>query len=416
MDVHVHGSGVVAWAQVLALAAQGVPVSLTWQRLSKATAAAHAHAANDVRCFALNGPSVALLNTLGVWQALPASARTAVHDMAVSGDDASSSLHFSAWQQHQRELAWIVDAQALEAALAQGVEQAVGRGSVQALALGSDALVEGASPPALHVIAEGRHSAWRDRMGVAMVAHRYDQHAVAARVVADRAHHHTARQWFLSPEVLALLPFDQPEHSRSYALVWSVAPERARDLQTMTEQAFESALAHAVGEAGLATVGRLTVASDRATWPLAVGRAERLHGHAPVGVGAAAETRPETRPQTQAAKPAAPPAWVLVGDAAHVVHPLAGQGLNLGLADVQALTRTLLAREAWRGLNDQRVLARYARERQGPVAAMGATTDALQQLFASDAPAARVLRNQGLALVDKLSPLKRWLAGQAGGR
>jgi 2-polyprenyl-6-methoxyphenol hydroxylase-like FAD-dependent oxidoreductase len=104
---------------------------------------------------------------------------------------------------------------------------------------------------------------------------------------------------------------------------------------------------------------------------------------------------------------------VLVGDAAHVVHPLAGQGLNLGLADVLALAEVLAQRETWRPLADERLLRRYARRRELPVRAMGQVTDTLLQLFASQQPMVRELRNRGLSLVNRLPALKRFLTGRA---
>jgi 2-polyprenyl-6-methoxyphenol hydroxylase-like FAD-dependent oxidoreductase len=104
---------------------------------------------------------------------------------------------------------------------------------------------------------------------------------------------------------------------------------------------------------------------------------------------------------------------VLLGDAAHVIHPLAGQGLNLGLGDVKALAEVLLAREPWRSLGDERLLQRYARQLAGPTRAMGGLTDGLLQLFASEVPLVRELRNRGLSLVNALPPLKRLLASQA---
>ena len=104
---------------------------------------------------------------------------------------------------------------------------------------------------------------------------------------------------------------------------------------------------------------------------------------------------------------------MLVGDAAHVVHPLAGQGLNLGLADAAALARTLAEREPWRVLGDEKLLARYARERAWPTRAMGHVTDALLQLFAAEQPLVKELRNRGLTLVNRLPPLKRFLTARA---
>jgi 2-polyprenyl-6-methoxyphenol hydroxylase-like FAD-dependent oxidoreductase len=104
---------------------------------------------------------------------------------------------------------------------------------------------------------------------------------------------------------------------------------------------------------------------------------------------------------------------VLVGDAAHVVHPLAGQGLNLGLGDVTVLAEELAARESWRSPADPKIGARYARRRRLPVQAMAQLTDGLWQLFAHPAPWARDLRNRGLTLVNHLAPLKRLLTGRA---
>jgi 2-polyprenyl-6-methoxyphenol hydroxylase-like FAD-dependent oxidoreductase len=104
---------------------------------------------------------------------------------------------------------------------------------------------------------------------------------------------------------------------------------------------------------------------------------------------------------------------VLLGDAAHVVHPLAGQGLNLGLADVATLARVIGARESWRGLGDERLLRRYANERASPTWAMGEVTDGLLRLFSHESAALRELRNRGLNLVNRLTPVKRWLTSQA---
>jgi 2-polyprenyl-6-methoxyphenol hydroxylase-like FAD-dependent oxidoreductase len=97
-----------------------------------------------------------------------------------------------------------------------------------------------------------------------------------------------------------------------------------------------------------------------------------------------------------------------------VVHPLAGQGLNLGLADVAALADVLAAREEWRPLSDPKLLSRYARERQLPVRAMVQVTDGLLRLFASNTPLLKELRNRGLSLVNHLPPIKRVLTRQAG--
>ena len=362
-DVLVRGAGAVGLATALALARQGLQVAL----LGQPPAAA---GQQDIRTYALNATSVALLQQLKVWDTLPADARTPVYDMHVAGDAPGAVLDFSAWSQGIETLAWIVDAAELEAGLRTAARYAP---HLQ--------WVDAEVPAALTVLAEGKASPTRDRLGVQMPLHRYGQRAVAARLVATQAHAGMARQWFRSPDVLALLPFDRPQPGHSYGLVWSVPDARADALMAMTDADFEAALAQATEGAA----GALALAGPRASWPLAIARAESVCG----------------------------PGWVLVGDAAHVVHPLAGQGLNLGLADVAALAAALAAREPWRGLGDERLLRRYARVRDWPTRAMGHVTDALLHLFASEQPLVKELRNRGLGLLNQLPPLKRLLTSRA---
>ncbi len=366
VDVCVRGAGAVGSCLALALSRQGLSVAL-----QDTAPAAAAQAAADVRTYALNASSVDLLRELKVWEALPADARCAVYDMHVEGDAAGSVLEFSAWSQAVEALAWIVDAAELQRVLASALSfaphvQRVGEGPVDA---------------ALLALAEGKASATRERLGVAMPVQRYGQRAVAARLQADVAHAGVARQWFRSPDVLALLPFDRPVAAMSYGLVWSVPDARADELMSMQATAFEQALADATAGAA----GKLKLCSERSAWPLTLARAEQV-----CAAG-----------------------WVLLGDAAHVVHPLAGQGLNLGLGDVRALAQVIAEREPWRSLGDERLLQRYARLRALPTRAMGEVTDALLQLFASEAPAVRELRNRGLSLLNALPPLKRLLASFA---
>src|SRR6185436_14334925 len=131
--------------------------------------------------------------------------------------------------------------------------------------------------------------------------------------------------------------------------------------------------------------GHLRLASERAAWPLLLGQASAVCGEG----------------------------WALVGDAAHVVHPLAGQGLNLGLADVAALAHVLAERESWRSPGDADLLRRYARRRAAGTWAMARATDGLWRLFAGREPLAKELRNRGLSLVNQIAPIKRWLIGRA---
>lgn len=366
VDVCIRGAGIVGRALALSLSRQGLSVAL-------AAPAEHAVGREDVRAYALNSASVALLQSLKVWEALPADARTAVFDMRVQGDAGAALLRFSAWQQQVRELAWIVDAAALEAELAAAVRYAP-----------HVSITTEATAASLLVLAEGKASAMREQLGVVFDSHGYGQRAIAARLATDVPHAGLARQWFRAPDVLALLPIDRPVREHGLALVWSLPEEQAQALLALPDSEFEAALMQATG----GNAGMLRLVSTRASWPLLLAQAEPVHG----------------------------PGWVLVGDAAHVVHPLAGQGLNLGLGDVVALTRVLAEREPWRMPGDALLLERYARERALPVQAMATLTDGLLRLFAHPAPWARELRNRGLGLVNAATPIKRWLAARALGQ
>ena len=367
-DVCIRGNGPVGRSLALALASQGLRVAL------QSGPAEAPSAQGDLRTYALNAGSVALFQTLRVWDALPADARTAVLDMRVLGDAspgrAPAALHFSAYEQCVDTLAWIVDAAELEAVLASAVRFAP-----------HITVTEHPVAAPLTVVAEGKDAASRQALGVKMDAQAYGHSAVAARLRADVPHAGLARQWFRSPDILALLPFDRPSAGHSYGLVWSVPQERAHNLLAMAPEAFEAALAEATG----GEAGALSLCGARAAWPLRIARAQRVCG----------------------------PGWALVGDAAHVVHPLAGQGLNLGLADVQALAAVMAEREAWRSLGDEKLLRRYARRRHLPTLAMAGVTDSLWSLFAHESALVREVRHRGLQVMERLGPLKKALTAHA---
>ena len=165
--------------------------------------------------------------------------------------------------------------------------------------------------------------------------------------------------------------------------MWSAGLERADQLTQMPADAFCAALQAVCGLA----VGSLSLASERAVWPLALSSADHWSG----------------------------PGWALAGDAAHTVHPLSGQGLNLGLGDAAQLAATLAGREYWRGLGDEKLLRRYERARKADAAALGLVTDGLHGLFAQTDGRWQFLRNRGMEGFARSTLLKRWITRQAAG-
>jgi ubiquinone biosynthesis UbiH/UbiF/VisC/COQ6 family hydroxylase len=191
-----------------------------------------------------------------------------------------------------------------------------------------------------------------------------------------------ARQWFDDGNVLGLLPLGGAL-GNSAALVWSVQEPRADELLALSPDDFQARLQAACHD----ELGRMVLSTDRMAWPLQRAQADRWCGDG----------------------------WVLAGDAAHNVHPLAGQGLNLGLADAQELAQVLHGREYWRSLGDAKLLRRYERARKADVLAMAWTTDGLQQLFAQPAEAWSLLRNWGMRGFDRSGPVKHWVVRRAMG-
>ncbi|MBI2772799.1 MAG: FAD-dependent monooxygenase [Burkholderiales bacterium] len=364
LDVCIRGAGIVGRTLALLLARERLRVGLV------DTTAVRTGDASDVRAYALNGASRELLELLRAWP--EAQHTTPVTAMQVHGDD-GGEVTFDAAAQGANALAWIVDVGALQARLAE--------------ALRYQPLVELLDAPraaALTVVCEGRASATRAEFGVPFDFTSYPQRAIAARIHCEKPHGGVARQWFAGGEILAFLPLGGAPGGNSAAVVWSVREERAAGLLELGAQEFSAQLELASHHA----LGKLLLDSERASWPLQLARAGRWCG----------------------------PGWALAGDAAHTVHPLAGQGLNLGLADARELARVLHEREYWRGVGDEKLLRRYERSRKADVLAMGAATDGLQQLFAQPAEPWTLLRNWGMKGFDRSGPLKQWVARQAMGR
>ncbi len=370
-DVCVRGDGVVGRALALLLAKERLKVALVMPQQAARSLDARA----DVRAYALNSASKQLLESLRVWP--DTSFATPVQTMQVWGDD-GGQLEFNAKMSGQEALTWIVDVPQLEARLLEAC-------SYQSL-IETVAEPELAASSALTIICEGQKSNSRQASGALWTRKPYAQKAIAARLISDMPHAGHARQWFTGGdsygEVLALLPMGGSQ-GNSLALVWSVSDEHAALLEQLSPEKFCATLSTACH----ASVGNLQLSSQRASWPLALGTADRW-----VGAG-----------------------WALAGDAAHTVHPLAGQGLNLGLADAACLSQVLASREYWRGLGDEKLLRRYERARKADVAAVSFVTDGLHSLFAQASPAWQTARNWGMKGVSGSQPLKNWLTKHAAG-
>jgi 2-polyprenyl-6-methoxyphenol hydroxylase-like FAD-dependent oxidoreductase len=375
-DICIRGAGIVGRSLALLLARERLRVALVDDPTPRGP---------DVRAYSLNAAAKALLEDLRCWPDAPAV--TPVQEMQVFGDH-GGQLHFGAGDEGVGELNWMVDVPVLEARLATAVQF---QPQIE--------LVRQAVAAPLTVVCEGRASQTRAELGVAFDVTHYEQHAVAARLHCEQPHGGVARQWFRfgtapgfshpQAEVLALLPLGG-EGGHDIALVWSVHPARACELQAMDEDRF----AHELANACNLTLGRMQLVSARAVWPLQLARASRWIGAMPDAPGQS---------------------FALAGDAAHAMHPLAGQGLNVGLGDVAELVRVIRGKEFWRPLHDLKLLRRYERARAADVLAMGLLTDSLQRLFAQPGSVWPPLRNWGLSAFDHAGPIKHWMTRHAMG-
>lgn len=367
LDICIRGSGIVGRTLALLLARERLRVGL----VSKPAPAA-AEPVADVRAYALNAKSRALLESVRCWP--DAQHATEVLAMQVKGD-AGGEVNFCADTLQVPGLTWIVDVPALEAQLAEAVRF---QPQIE--------LLDAPKPATLTVVCEGKASSTRAELGVDFEVTRYPHRAIAARLQSELPHAQIARQWFSQGEILAFLPIDGPQ-GKTVAVVWSVQESRAQALLDADPADF----CHQLQLASEGCLGALTLVSERSAWPLQMARAERWVG-------------------MQNGK-----SWVLAGDAAHNVHPLAGQGLNLGLGDVAHLAQALHGRDYWRSVGDLKLLRPYERARQTELLKTGAAMDGLQQLFSQDGTPWQAVRNWGMRGFERSGPLKAWVARQAMG-
>ncbi len=391
-DVCIVGNGAIAKTTALAFAQAGQSVTLLCPPEAPSAPAAIVPSW-DVRVYALNHTAHDLLASLKVWGALDAARVAPVDAMLVNGDGArAGGLGFDAYGAHVGALAWIVEdgnlGQALDAALrfAQNVQVVHGRAlRLESGADGATVHLAGGNSiaAALVVGADGAQSWVRGQCDIGLDYRSYGQRGVVSNFACELPHHGAAHQWFTGAEgIVALLPLP----GNRVSLVWSAPDALADTLRAESAAQLAARLApFCAGKLGALTPLQPELVRD---FPLVL-----MRPHAMVA-----------------------PRVALVGDAAHVVHPMAGHGMNLGFADVAELVGTVSAREPQRGIGDERVLARYARARKEDVLLMQLATDGLARLFGSDIEPLRAVRNLGLNLLDKLPGLKRRLISHALGK
>lgn len=383
-SIVVCGSGIVGLASTLALARAGLRVSLVGPAPAARPSVPDVF---DARVYAISVASRQFLKSLGVWDMVDAARVSVVDAMEVHGD-AGGQVSLRAWQGTQDALAWIIESSELERVLAQAVRLygvAWHAEKFDRFESGSVVTDKGRSLPAgLVVGADGAASPVRTAFGIGHDAKSYGSTGVVAHLTAQRPHLGTAMQWFMGDSVLALLPMPDTADGHQVSMVWSLPDAQAASLRALDSRRQGGRLEAQLQSITGGCLGSLAARTELLGFPLVVDHS------AMVAPGAA-----------------------LVGDAAHRVHPLAGQGLNLGLADARALVQVLLAKEPYRAVGDVRVLQRYRRLRAEPLLAMRLATDGLYRLFAAKGAPAMWARNTGMRLVERLPMVKRHLIANA---
>ncbi len=389
VDVAIVGGGIVGATLALLLAQRARIDAARIAVIEPMPAVSPLHGSPfELRVSAISPGNRALLTGLGVWHALDASRIADYERMLVWHEsvppDSPDVLRFDAAEAGEPDLGSIVENNALQAQLLHRcAEQGIGilHETLRVLQVDADAatLDLGATQVVAELVvgADGAASAVRSALGVQADSRDYGQRAIVATVRGERSHGGTAWQRFLSTGPLALLPLPGDECS----IVWSALNERADALLAMEPRDFEAELTAA--SAGV--LGALRLTSRRAAFPL-----RRL-----------------------AAQHYARQRAVLVGDAAHVIHPLAGQGVNQGLEDVVALAAALALRPARESPGALAALRRYERERRAGNALVAATVDSLDLLFTGSGALRAWLAREGMAMVGRSAPARRFLVRQA---
>lgn len=397
-DVLVVGGGMTGTALALGLSEQGWNTGLIEgakrETLLQAPVPANGVEDFEPRVSAISVASQQLLDSLGAWQGVAAGRHCPYQGMTVWDGDGTGRIHFDAAQLQTRALGTIVENRSLVRSLFEMVEtskvklidgvQVTGcrwQGEHRLVALADG----GELSARLVVAADGGNSRLRQWAGLPTREWDYDQQAIVCTVRTARSHQHTCWQKFSPTGPLAFLPLATESGDEHFcSIVWSQDTAEARRLMALDEAAFSAELGHGIEH----TLGHLQAVSRRFAFPL----------------------------RQRHAKDYIAPGFALLGDAAHTIHPLAGQGANLGYGDVRVLLEELSkARHAGLSPADQLVLARYQRRRKGENLTMMAAMEGFKQLFGRDELPLRWLRNTGMRWLDGLGPVKNRIAAEAMG-
>lgn len=383
-DVIIVGGGLVGASLAAALAPAGLSVALVEPDAPRAPPADDSI---DARVYAISPGAAGFLEQCGAWQRLPEARVARIETMQVHGDDPAARLDFTAYDAGLRELAFIVENRVLQHVLWEQLRDSP-HVQIHSPARCTSAAFDGVAAQValesgrklsaqLVIGADGGDSWVRRQARIEAIPRAYGQLGVVANFRTAKPHRGTAFQWFRRDGVLALLPLP----GNRVSMVWSTPEAHGRELLA----AAADALAAEVAAASRQALGELELIAPAAAFPLQLQRVAQL-----------------VRPRV-----------ALVGDAAHNVHPLAGQGVNLGFRDARELATVLARRGAHSDCGDYALLRRYERARKEDILAMQLATDGLQQLFAADAVWLERVRNLGLKLVDAQPLVKTLLVRQA---
>ncbi len=386
-DILIAGGGQNGTSMALALASAGFRVTLI-DPVSSGTRAAQNF---DGRSYALAISSMHVLQTLGVWHRLPATQpilNIKVTDGRAGEGPSPLMLAFDHAEIEEGPMGHMVEDRHLRPALLDAVKDAgihqiddtvanhIADASGVTVTLGSGETRR----TRLLIACDGKTSSIATKAGIKRSGWTYDQTALVAAIAHEKPHHGTAHQFFMPSGPLAILPLTENRAS----IVWTESTDRAQTIQAMNDTAYLGELRPRFGS----FLGDISLAGDRFTYPLGLSLAESF---------VAART-------------------ALVGDAAHVVHPIAGQGLNAGLKDVAALAEVLTdAKRRGEDIGRADVLQRYETWRRFDTATLAAATDAFNRLFSNDNPLIRSLRDLGLGLTNAMPGLRRRLIREAAG-